>query len=500
MGLKNLSSLVVLPSEASTGLTDAHVASLAALVNLAAVEFPGHAKAFTGTSLTALAALRKLTRLVITSNKPQAVDYTLALPALAGLRAITRRASSAESHLHLELGVPDAAWGAALLRAVSGPGLSRLAVAVREAADSAAVKALVEAPGAREKLVGVDLEFRAAPTAEDIAALASYSNLQRLHLTCKCPRAPPSRMDWRPWLALSQLKHLHMHINPAWRDPLQPSTVAAMAEAWPLLEHLHLRLSPADNATHALNKLQNFNNLKTLSLTWLGQAAPPAGGAGLQRRRSGSLDATVFNLGYLPASLQELSLTSISSVRLAVPSSSNITAADSAAAVAGAPLSGLSKLAMDGNFGISDALVANLVAAAPHLTSLTMVLTGRQTLSAAGLATVAAGLRRLGNLHLSDYRESPLCLSQSCLLGLAATGDLGSQLRYLKLSTPDVVHAELLPGVFSGFSKLRRLDLVGCQDQAAAALAAALPLCCMKHTADWAGEGVAPEESSTCLL
>lgn len=56
---------------------------------------------------------------------------------------------------------------------------------------------------------------------QDIEALASCSNLQRLHLSCKCPRAPPIRMDWRPWLALSSLKHLHMHINPAWRDPLQ---------------------------------------------------------------------------------------------------------------------------------------------------------------------------------------------------------------------------------------------------------------------------------------
>lgn len=263
-----------------------------------------------------------------------------------------------------------------------------------------------------------------------------------------------------------------------------------MAEAWPLLEHLHLRLSPLDNTTHALNRLQNFSNLKTLSLTWLGQAAPPAAGAGLQRRRSGSLDAAVFNLGYLPTSVQELSLTSISSVRLAVPSSlATATDRGAAASAATAPLRGLSRLTMDGNFGISDVLLTNLVAAAPHLTSLTMVLTGRQTLSAAGLAAVAAGLCRLGNLHLSDYREAPLCLSQSCLSGLATTGTLGSQLRYLKLSTPDVVHAELLPGVFSGFSKLRRLDLVGCQDQAAAALAAALPLCCMKHTADWPGDG-----------
>lgn len=267
---------------------------------------------------------------------------------------------------------------------------------------------------------------------------------------------------------------------------LQPLTVAAMVEAWPHLEHLHLRLSPADNATHALDRLRGFCNLKTLSLTWLGQAAP-ASAAGLQRRRSGSMDGTMFNLGCLPACLRELSLTSISSVRLVVPSSS---AADGAAAAAALP--GLSKLAMDGNFGVCDTLVTALVAAVPCLSSLTLVLTGRQTLSAAGLSTAAAGLRNLNSLHLSDYREAPLCLSQACLSGLATTGNLGSQLRYLKLSTPDVVHAELSPSVFSGFSKLRRLDLVGCQEQAAAALAAALPLCCMKHTTDWAGEGLLP--------
>jgi hypothetical protein len=46
--LTRLSSLTVLPSEASTGLTDTHVASLGLLANLATLEFPGHARAFTG--------------------------------------------------------------------------------------------------------------------------------------------------------------------------------------------------------------------------------------------------------------------------------------------------------------------------------------------------------------------------------------------------------------------------------------------------------------------
>jgi hypothetical protein len=47
-GLTRLSSLTVLPSEASTGLTDTHVASLGLLASLASLEFPGHARAFTG--------------------------------------------------------------------------------------------------------------------------------------------------------------------------------------------------------------------------------------------------------------------------------------------------------------------------------------------------------------------------------------------------------------------------------------------------------------------
>jgi hypothetical protein len=46
--LMRLSSLTVLPSEASTGLTDTHVASLGLLANLASLEFPGHVRAFTG--------------------------------------------------------------------------------------------------------------------------------------------------------------------------------------------------------------------------------------------------------------------------------------------------------------------------------------------------------------------------------------------------------------------------------------------------------------------
>lgn len=71
--------------------------------------------------------------------------------------------------------------------------------------------------------------------------------------------------------------------------------------------------------------------------------------------------------------------------------------------------------------------------------------------------------------------------------GLAGSGGL-SRLRHLKMSTPDVVHAELLPAVFAGFTKLRRLDLVGCQDKAAAALGGTLPLCCIKPGPEWLGD------------
>uniref|UniRef100_A0A383VU83 F-box domain-containing protein n=1 Tax=Tetradesmus obliquus TaxID=3088 RepID=A0A383VU83_TETOB len=486
--LSSLSSLTVLPSEASTGLTDSHVASLGLLHGLASLEFPGHARAFTGSTLGALAALPRLSKLLITSNKPHSVDYTLELPALAGLRALTRRSSSAATPLHLELGVPDAAFGAALLRAVAGPGLGSVCIAVREAADSAAIAGLALAPGGKEKLAGLDLEFRAAPTPEDVAVLAGCGRLTRLHLSCKCPRAPAARVELAPWLALRQLQHLHLHINPAWRAPLQPATVAAMAEAWPTLSHLHLRLSPGDNATQALNQLGSFTCLKSLSLTWLGQAAPAAaaGAGGLTRRRSGSLEVPVLAVQHLPCSLEELSLTSISTVRLAVPS---------AAQRSTPALPQLRSLVLDGCFGLTDSLLQALVAAAPRLAALTLVLTGRQGLSSAGLAAVAAALPGLASLLLSDYREAPLCLSQASLAGLSGVVGL-AQLRHLKLSTPDVVHAELLPSVFAGFSKLRRLDLVGCQDQAAAALGLVLPLCCIKHSPEWAADLVAAEAAA----
>jgi len=78
--LSNLSCLAIRPSDATTGLTDAHVASLVHLPQLTHLEFPGHARAFTGATLMALASLPALAALHITSIKPHHVDYTLALP------------------------------------------------------------------------------------------------------------------------------------------------------------------------------------------------------------------------------------------------------------------------------------------------------------------------------------------------------------------------------------------------------------------------------------
>jgi hypothetical protein len=123
-------------------------------------------------------------------HSPQSLTYPVyALLCIIspGCRTIT---SSSSKPLTLELGVPDAAFAAALLRAVSGPGLASLSICVREAADSGSLAALTAAPGAAAQLVGLDLEFRAAPTAEDVAALAACSSLKRLHVSCKCPRAP----------------------------------------------------------------------------------------------------------------------------------------------------------------------------------------------------------------------------------------------------------------------------------------------------------------------
>lgn len=468
--LTGLEELRILPSDACTGLTDSHVQSLAALPHLARLEFPGHARAFTGATLAALVHLPRLKSLTISSSKPQHVDYTLSAAAVAGLRALTHRSGRAPA-LAIEVGVPDATWVTQLLKACEGAGLARLGVSVREAADASQIAGLSSAPAAAVKLTGLDIECRGAPTPEDVRALSQLTSLERLFITCKCVRPPRDKLDLVDWAPLTKLRHFHLHINPAWRRPLQPATLETLATAWPSLERLHLRLSSADNTTHALYQLRHFKSLRALSLQWLGEPAPEFRAGAFGRRRS-SIDGAVLHLGSLPARLTELQLTSINAVRLVVPKTEE-----------GEGLGHLESLSLDGNFGVCDDLLASLCSQLPLLQHLALVLLGRQTLSAIGLRSVAQ-LPVLGSLVVQDYREAPLCLSQACLNGLSGLATL----RQLKLSTPDIVHAELQPDVFTGFSKLRRLELVGCQEQAAAALSDHLPLCCMRPRPDWAGE------------
>jgi len=199
----------------------------------------------------------------------------------------------------------------------------------------------------------------------------------------------------------------------------------------------------------------------------------------------------------LPSSLEELSLTSINAVRLVVPLPVAAEPAVTAAAAGvgggafnyfqpqqqgrvGLPLTKLRSLALDGNFGLCDELMIRMLGQLPALQALSLVLAGRQMLTAAGLAACCCS-QKLHALLVSDYREAPLSLDQSCVAGLKGL----ARLRHLKLSTPDIVHAELHPEMFTSFSKLRRLDLVGCQEQAAASLGAALPFCCMKYKPEW---------------
>ena len=533
--LAALEELVIAPSDAAAacggsgsgsggggggGLSDAHVASLAALSPaLRRLEFPGHARAFTGATLGALRALPALERLAVAPPKAAApgaaapaVEYALAHPAaIDALAALTRRRGGAPSAagassaataaspppplppLDLEIGVPDAGWVPRLLEAC-GPGLGRLSVSVREAAASELLARLCAAPGAARAVVGLDVAFGGAPERADLDAVAAgLPRLERLTITSKCVRPPSARVDAAAALApLKALRSLHLHINPAWRLPLAPDAVAALAAALPRLERLHLRLGAADHA--GLGQLFRFPRLRALSLQWLGEdgsaaAAPlPAAGAGIggggrNAGGRGSVDIPVLQLGSLPRALEELSLTSIAAVRLSPP------APFDPAFMAAPPLGALRRLALDGNFGLSDALLPALTSQLPALRSLSLVLAGRQALSGAGLAAAAAALPAPGALEallVTDYREGPLALDQGCLEGLAPRLP---RLRHLKLSTPDIVRAALQPARFAPFARLRRLDLVGCQELAAAALAGALPLCCCKPSPEWAGEG-----------
>ncbi|GBF98171.1 hypothetical protein Rsub_10583 [Raphidocelis subcapitata] len=489
--LARLASLRVSPSDGCAGLGDGHVASLAALApRLERLEFPGHARAFTGATLGALARLPQLRRLAVLSPRPagagapQLVEYSLAAPAaLDALAALALRRGPAAPALDLEIGVPDAAWVPRVL-AAGGAGLGRLAVSVREAAGADAVGGVARAPGAAATLVGLDLAFGGAPEAADLAAIARLTSLERLTVTSKCVRPPSARLDVAAALApLARLRSLHLHINPQWRVPLAPDAVAGLAAALPRLERLHLRLGGADHTACGLGQLFRFSKLRALSLQWLGDDAGSAAAAPVGRGgRRASLEAPVLHLGCLPRGLEELSLTSIAAVRLAPP------APFDPAFMAAPPLGSLRSLALDGNFGLNDALLPALTAGLPALRTLALVLAGRQALGGAGLAGAVRALpeaARLACLLVTDYREGALALDQGCLEGIAAAAP---RLRHLKLSTPDIVHAALQPERFAAFTKLRRLDLVGCQDQAAAALAGVLPLCCCKPGPAWAGE------------
>lgn len=496
--LAALTALRVVPADACGGLSDAHVASLGGLApGVQSLEFPGHARAFTGATLRALVALPALRRLAVASPKPpggaagaQQVEYTLAHPAaLQGVAALAGRRGPSAPRLDLEIGVPDAAWVPSLI-AAAGAGLGRLSVSVREAAVGEQVAAIAAAPGAAARLVGLDVAFGGAPERADLDAIARLTGLERLTITSKCVRPPAARLDAAAALApLSRLRSLHLHINPQWRVPLAPDAVAALAAALPALERLHLRLGSADHAAHGLGQLFRFARLRALSLQWLGDdgGAAAALGLGLGGRGGGrraSLEAPVLHLGCLPRTLEELALTSITSVRLAPPAPYDPTY------MAGPPLGALRSLALDGNFSLNDSLLPTLTAQLPALRSLSLVLAGRQALSAGGLAAAARALAApgaLGSLLITDYREGPLALDQGCLEGLAAALP---RLRHLKLSTPDIVHAALQPERFAAFKKLRRLDLVGCQELAAEALREALPLCCCKPGPMWADDAL----------
>lgn len=274
--LPALTELRVLASDAATGLTDGHVASLAALTRLAVLHFPGAPRAFTGVTLDALAALPRLERLAITATKAgpgAAVHYALAPGSLAALAAITRRGEAARP-LDLELCVPDGGWVPALFGACAPVGLARLAVTVRDPVCGVQLAALAALPpAARAKLVGLEAECRGALESSDVIALGALTGLERLALSCKCMRQARERFDLSAWAPLRSLRSFSLLVSPGWRQPLQPATIAGLATAWPALEQLQLRLCVADNATHALDELRRFTKLRSLNLHWLGEPA-----------------------------------------------------------------------------------------------------------------------------------------------------------------------------------------------------------------------------------
>jgi hypothetical protein len=294
---------------------------LAGLAALSVLEFPGAPRAFTGAALDALAQLGRLQQLSVTSAKAGSVGYTLVPACLPAIAALTRRERAAPP-LQLELCVPDGGWVPSLMAACSAEGLARLSVTVQAPMSAAQLVALARLPPpAVAKLAGLEAECCGALEAPEVDAIAALTGLERLALSCKCNRAASQRFDLAAWAALARLRSFHLHVNPGWRLPLSEASLATLAHAWPQLQHLHLRLCTADNASHALDALALFPKLRSLSLQWLGEPAALERAGSLNSRRRSSLgdSMAVLDLGCLPPGLESLSATCISQVRIAVP-------------------------------------------------------------------------------------------------------------------------------------------------------------------------------------
>jgi hypothetical protein len=192
--------------------------------------------------------------------------------------------------------VPNADWVPCLLGGgAAGAGAAAaasLSACVREAATPEQIARLAALP-LKGRLVRLDLELKQALGAADVGAIAQLTSLQRLQLTSKAVCTPGQLLDLADWAPLSQLQHFHLHINPAWRRPLTRATLAALAQAWPGLAHLHLRLNAADLTDRALDALQQFGALQQLELQWLHTAFYHP-----------SQPLPALNLAKLPASLR----------------------------------------------------------------------------------------------------------------------------------------------------------------------------------------------------
>jgi hypothetical protein len=342
-----------------------------------------------------------------------------------------------------------------------------VSVHVREPATSEQIARLASLPN-KGRLVRLDLELSQALTAADAAAIGQLSELQSLQLTSKAVCSASELLDLSAWQGLAHLRSFHLHINPAWRQPLTRATLAALAAAWPRLTHLHMRLNAADLTDRALGVLGSFSSLQHLSLQWLHTAMCHT-----------SQPLPALNLCRLPLHLAALHLSSISAIRVVAEPLSAPEAATSVPA--------LSELVLDGNVGVSDALLASLAGLFPRLAQLALVLVGRQGLTPGGFAAAVAHMAQLRSLSVRELRDPACCpvLDQGCVAALAPRAHL---LRTLRLSTPDLLRRELHAACFAGFKRLRELELAGCQDTAEAALGAELPLCCLKPTAAWAGQ------------